>query len=94
MLRLAHKSSLKRDDGIIIPSTETQIDVIDLNRSCSIWKNGICWTRDGVKCIVQVSEQNRSVILLVQPVITGSDKECIQVHNPIITMIHLIRNEF
>ena len=94
LLRLAHKSSLKRDDGIITPSTETRIDVKDLNRSCNIWKNGICWTRDGVKCIVQVSEQNRSVILLVQPVITGSDKECIQVRNSIITMIHLIRNEF
>ena len=94
LLRLAHKSSLKRDDGIITPSTETRIDVKDLNRSCNVWKNGICWTRDGVKCIVQVSEQNRSVILLVQPVITGSDKECIQVRNSIITMIHLIRNEF
>ena len=94
LLRLAHKSSLKRDDGIITPSTETRIDVKDLNRSCNVWKNGICWTRDGVKCIVQVSEQNRSVILLVQPVITGSDKECIQVRNSIITMIHLIRNAF
>ena len=92
LLRLAHKSSLKKDDGIIIPSTETRIDVKDLNRSCNVWKNGICWTRDGVKCIVQVSEQNRSVILLVQPVITGSDKECIQVRNSIITMIHQIRN--
>ena len=94
LLRLAHKSSLKRDDGIITPSTETRVHVKDLNRSCNIWKNGMCWTRDGVKCIVQVSEQNRSVILLVQPVITGSDKECIQVRNSIITMIHLIRNEF
>ena len=94
LLRLAHKSSLKRDDGIITPSTETRIDVKDLNRSCNVWKNGICWTRDGVKCIVQVSEQNRSVILLVQPVITGSDKECILVRNSIITIIHLIRNEF
>ena len=94
LLRLAHKSSLKRDDGIITPSTDTRINVKDLNRSCNVWKNGICWTRDGVKCIVQVSEQNRSVILLVQPVITGSDKECIQVRNSIITMIHLIRNEF
>ena len=94
LLRLAHKSSLKRDDGIVTPSTEAQIDVKDLNRSCNVWKNGICWTRDGVKCIVQVSEQNRSVILLVQPVITGSDKECIQVCNSIITMVHLIRKEF
>ena len=94
LLRLAHKSSLKRDDGYITPSTEARIDVIDLNRSCNVCKNGICWTRDGVECIVQVSEQNRSVILLVQPVITGSDKECIQVRNSIITMIHLIRNEF
>ena len=94
LLRLAHKSSLKRDDGIITQSIETRVHVKDLNRSCNVWKNGICWTRDGVKCIVQVSEQNRSVILLVQPIITGSDKECIQVRNSIITMIHLIRNEF
>ena len=43
---------------------------------------------------VLFSEQNRSVILLVQPVITGSDKECIQVRNSIIMMIHLIRKEF
>ena len=94
LLRLAHKLSLKGHDGIIIHSTETHIDVKDLDRLCNIWKNGICWRRDGVEVIVQVSEQNRSVILLVQPIITGSDKKCVQVRNSIVNMIHQIQKEF
>ena len=94
LLRLAHKLSLKGHDGIIIHSTETHIDVKDLDRLCNLWKNGICWKGDGVEVVVQVSEQNRSVILLVQPIITGSDKKCVQVRNSIVNMIHQIQKEF
>ena len=92
LLRLAHKLSLKRHDGS--HSTETRIDVKDLNRFCNVWKNGICWKGDGVEVIVQVSEQNRSVILLVQPIITGSDKKCVQVRNSLVNMIRQIQKEF
>ena len=92
LLRLAHKLPLKVLIGSY--STEKRIDIKDLIRFCNVWKNGICWRSDGVEVIIQVSEQNRSVILLVQPIISGSDKKCVQVRNSIVNMIHEIQKEF
>ena len=35
-----------------------------LNRSCTVWKNGIHWsTEDGIEALVQVTEENRCVSL-------------------------------
>ena len=65
-----------------------------LDRSCHVWKNGISWTRDGVKTIVQVSEQNRSVVLLVQPLHESLELESLQVRSSITQKILQIKEEF
>ena len=57
-------------------------------------KNGISWTRDGVKTVVQVSEQNRSVVLIVQPLDESLELECLQVSSSVIQKILRIKKEF
>ena len=61
------------------------------DRSCTIWINGISWTRDGFKIVVQVSEQNRSVILLVQP---NDGMEYCEIRSSVIKKIIDVKNEF
>ena len=87
LLRLAYTFSLKVSGGGIIQSNPTQ----QFDRFCIVWKNGICWTRDGVKCIVQVSEQNRSVILLVQP---NDGMEYCEIRSSVIKKILDVKNDF
>ena len=87
LLRLAYTFSLKVSGGGIIQSTPIQ----PFDRSCTVWKNGISWTRDGVKIVVQVSEQNRSVILLVQP---NDRMECCEIRSSVIKKILEVKNEF
>ena len=87
LLRLAYTLSLKVNGGGIIPSTLIQ----PFDGSCTIWKNGISWTRDGVKIVLQVSEQNRSVILLVQP--NNGVKYC-EIRSSVIKKTIEVKNEF
>ena len=90
LLRLVYELSLQANDVGIIHTSPVQ----SLNRSCHVWKNGICWTRDGVKTVVQVSEQNRSVILLVQPLDESLELESLQVSSSVIQKILQIKEEF
>ena len=90
LLRIAYVFSLQISDVGIIHSSKVQT----LDRSCHVWKNGICWTRDGVKTVVQVSEQNRSVVLLVQPLDESLELECLQVSSSVIQKILQIKDEF
>ena len=90
LLRLVYELSLQANDVGIIHKSPVQ----SLNRSCHVWKNGIRWTRDGVKTVVQVSEQNRSIILLVQPLDEGSEFESLQVSSSVIQKILQIKEEF
>ena len=90
LLRIAYLFSLQINDVGIIHVSPVQT----LDRSCRVWKNGICWTRDGVKIVVQVSEQNRSVILLVKPLVESLELESLQVSSSVIQKILQIKKEF
>ena len=60
LLRLAFSFALAPD------STQQDKASPVLRRRCAIWKNGIQWLdRDGVETIVEVSEQNKLVLLLM-----------------------------
>ena len=87
LLRLAYTFSLKVSGGGIIQSNP----IHPFDRSCIIWKNGICWTRDGVKTVVQGSEHNRSVILLVQP---NDGTEYCEIRSSVIKKIMEVKNKF
>ena len=89
-LRLVYEFSLQVNEVGIIHRSPVQT----FDRSCHVWKNGICWTRDGVKTVVQVSEQNRSVILLVQPLDESLELESLQVSSSVIQKILQIKEEF
>ena len=90
LLRIAYEFSLQLSDIGIIHRSPVQ----SLDRSCHVWKNGICWTRDGVKTVVQVSEQNRSIVLLVQPLDESLELECLQVSSSVSQKILQIKEEF
>ena len=90
LLRIAYDFSLQINDVGIIHRSPVQT----LDRSCHVWKNGISWTRDGVKTVVQVSEQNRSIVLLVQPLDESLELECLQVSSSVIQKILQIKEEF
>ena len=90
LLRIAYEFSLQLSDVGIIHRSPVQT----FDRSCHVWKNGICWTRDGVKTVVQVSEQNRSIVLLVQPLDESLELESLQVSSSVIQKILQIKEEF
>ena len=90
LLRIAYLFSYQVNDVGIIHRSPVQT----LDRSCHVWKNGICWTRDGVKTVVQVSEQNRSIVLLVQPLDESLELESLQVRSSITQKILQIKDEF
>ena len=49
-----------------------QAAIRKLNRSCTVWKNGIHWsTDDGIQAMVQVTEENRCISLSL-----SVDEEC------------------
>ena len=90
LLRIAYEFSLQTNDVGIIHRSPVQT----LDRSCHVWKNGISWTRDGVKTVVQVSEQNRSIVLLVQPLDESLELESLQVSSSVVQNILQIKEEF
>ena len=90
LLRIAYEFSLQINDVGIIHRSSVQT----LDRSCHVWKNGICWIRDGVKTVVQVSEQNRSIVLLVQPLDESLELESLQVSSLVVQKILQIKDEF
>ena len=90
LTRIAYRFSLQLSDVGIIHRSPVE----SLDRSCHVWKNGICWTRDGVKTVVQVSEQNRSIVLLVQPLDESLELEGLQVVSSVSQRILQIKQEF
>ena len=92
LLRLAYAFSLPVNDVGIIHKSPPQ--TLDRSKTCVVWKNGISWTRDGVKTVVQVSEQNRSVILLVQPLVESLELESLQIRSLVVQKILQIKEEF
>ena len=58
-----------------------------LRRRCAIWKNGIQWLdQDGLETIVEVSEQNRLVLLLMLCP-EGEEMACVQLRSSLISKI-------
>ena len=58
-----------------------------LRRRCAIWKNGIQWLdQDGVETIVEVSEQNR-VVLLLMSCPEGEEMACVQLRSSLISKV-------
>ena len=93
MLRLTFTfSSTTIRPGCVSGSLEQNIKT--LNRSCHVWKNGVCWTKDGVKIAFQIGEHSRSIVLLVQPVIEAASSSCILMYASIIHKILKAVNEF
>ena len=65
LLRLAFKFCLPKRSGPEVDFPRT-CELRPLARECTVWKNGILWmTRDGMKAVVEVSEQHRRVSLIV-----------------------------
>ena len=56
---------------------------------CDIWRNGIHWIK-GVEVVVQVTEHNRSVIVLVSE---GDPVRCSEVHSSLIKEITTLRKQ-
>ena len=83
LLRLAFSFTLSK-----LPSTHCP----SLQRKCSIWKSGICWVDSyGVETLVEVSEQNRVVVLMRCPEIKS---ECLQLRSLLIQKVLAAAREF
>ena len=76
-LRLVYEFSLQVNEVGIIHRSPVQT----FDRSCHIWKNGISWTRDGVKTVVQ-------------PLDESLELESLQVSSSVIQKILQIKEEF
>ena len=58
-----------------------------LRRRCAIWKNGNQWLdQDGVETIVEVSEQNR-VVLLLMSCPEGKEMACVRLRSSLISKV-------
>ena len=64
-----------------------------LRRRCAIWKNGIQWLdQDGVETIVEVSEQNKLVVLMMSCP-EGDELACVRLRSSLISKILGIKEE-
>ena len=81
LLRLAFSFALAPDS-----SQQDEASPV-LRRRCAIWKNGIQWLdQDGVETIVEVSEQNKLVLLLMLSP-EGEEMACVQLRSSLISKI-------
>ena len=88
LLRLAFSFALAPDS-----SQQDEASPV-LRRRCAIWKNGIQWLdQDGVETIVEVSEQNRLVLLLMLCP-EGEEMACVQLRSSLISKILEAKEEF
>ena len=87
LLRLAFSFAL-------VPDTSQQDRASPvLRRRCAIWKNGIQWLdQDGVETIVEVSEQNR-VVLLLMSCSEGEEMACVRLRASLISKVLEAREE-
>ena len=81
LLRLAFSFALAPDS-----SQQDEASPV-LRRRCAVWKNGIQWlNQDGVETIVEVSEQNKLVLLLMLCP-EGEEMACVQLRSSLISKI-------
>ena len=81
---VSSKYCLKKDDMGEIKKAKQEHE-----RVCSIWRNGIYWKRHGIAVLVQMSELNRCVTVLLSK---RDGKEAHQISCSIINEIHCLRN--
>ena len=81
---VSSKYCLKKDD-----MGEIQKGKLEHERVCSIWRNGIYWKRHGIAVLVQMSEHNRCVTVLLSK---RYGKEAHQISCSILNEIHCLRN--
>ena len=81
LLRLAFSFALALDNFQLDEASPV------LRRRCAIWKNGVQWLdQDGVETIVEVSEQNKLVLLLMLCP-EGEEMACAQLRSSLISKI-------
>ena len=81
LLRLAFSFALAPDS-----SQQDEASPV-LRKRCGIWKNGIQWLdQDGVETTVEVSEQNKLVLLLMSCP-EGEEMACVQLRSSLISKI-------
>ena len=69
-------------------------EIPTLKRICDVWKNGIHWcSRSGVEVLVEVTEQNTMVLLLMRCV-KGQEMECVKLRSAVIRKILAAKEEF
>ena len=61
------------------------------DRLCNVWHNGILWQNDELEVLVQVSESNRCVTLLMSH---KDGFEALQISSSLLREIHILRNNF
>ena len=78
----------------LIPDSSQQDEASPvLRRRCAIWKNGIQWLdQDGVETIVEVSKQNKLVLLLMSCP-EGEELACVQLRSSLISKVLDIKKE-
>ena len=65
-----------------------------LRRRCAIWKNGIQWLSfNGVETIVEVSEQNKLVLILMSCP-KGEEMECVHQRSSLVSKVLETKEEF
>ena len=99
LLRLAFSFALAPD-----PTQQDKASPV-LRRRCAIWKNGIQWLNQGVETIVEVSEQNHVVLLLMSCVrgiegkcgpheSGGKEMACVRLRSSLISKVLETKEEF
>ena len=58
-----------------------------LHRRCIIWKNGVCWSASGVEVLVEVTNQNQTVIVLVR-CFKDTELEAIRLRSAVLKEVH------
>ena len=65
-----------------------------VERKCTVWKSGIHWqTTDGVEALVEVVNQNKSVVALVGS-LPGKEMACVHLRSKLIQEILKVKKEY
>lgn len=71
---------------------ENQALALVIERTCSVWKNGLYWQQSGIKTVVDIIDQ-RTLILLMQCRL-GRELQLLTRRSMIMCMVHEARKEF
>ena len=70
----------------LVPVARIQEDIPSLQRSCLVWKNGICWiSENGITSYLELSDNGKALILKVRCRISNLD--CLTIRSKVITIV-------